>query len=255
MPPRLPSLVASLSVLTLAPRAIADQAAPAISATATVERLAEDAAVSSVVRGAGATGDGFAVVTTSFDTVTDRAQLDLSGQVHLWDRLSLVLRVDDAASSDARPGVGAAIRLLDEGRHGVDSNGYLVYKTEGFSEPEGELEALASFGRSFGPVRAVANIAYGQDPEGNERDGEVALGVQMRPAPQLVAGVLGRYRDALGSRGDRGVLRDVFGGASATLALGRFAVSGLAGVSGIETTTSGSLQAGATAALSVGAAF
>jgi hypothetical protein len=66
---------------------------------------------------------------------------------------------------------------------------------------------------------------------------------------------LGRYRDALGSKGEGGVVRDVFGGASATVELGRFAVSGLAGVAGIETSASGELEAGVAASLSVGAAF
>jgi hypothetical protein len=131
----------------------------------------------------------------------------------------------------------------------------LLYKAEGFSEPEGELEALASFGHTFGAVRAVANVAYGQDPEGNERDGELALGAQLHPLASLFAGAVARYRDALGSRGELGVVRDVFAGASATYVVDRFGISALAGLSEIETSATASFEAGASASLTVGAAF
>jgi hypothetical protein len=219
------------------------------------QALAKDAAFSSALVHAGDAGSGFAVATTAFNTVQDKAAVDVTGEVHLVGRFSLVLGVANALSSSARPRVGGAVKLLDEAHHGVDSTGYLFYKAEGFAEPEGEIEAIASFGRSFGLLRAVANVAYGQDPEARERDGEVALGLQVSPTEKVTTGVLGRYRDALGSGGDAGVIRDVFGGASATLAVGRFAVSGLAGVTGIETKTSGTLTTGLSAAMTVGAAF
>jgi hypothetical protein len=218
-------------------------------------RLAKDGAISSTLQRAAEGGRGFAVATTSYNSVTDKAAVDVAGQVHLTGRFSLVLRVDNAISDAARPGIGAAVQLLDEARHGVASTGYLLYKAEGFAEPEGELEALASFGRSFGALRGVANVAYGQDPEGNERDGEVALGVSVEPIERLSTGLIARYRDALGSRGDGGVIRDVFGGASTSFAFGRFGITGLAGVSGIETKTAGSMKGGVSAAVSVGAAF
>jgi hypothetical protein len=137
----------------------------------------------------------------------------------------------------------------------VAATGYLLYKAEGFAEPEGELEALASFGRSFGRVRGTANFAYGQDPEGNERDGEASIGVQIEPVERVSAGVLGRYRDALGSRGEAGVVRDVFAGALATATIGRVGVTGLFGVSGIETKTSGAIETGVSGVVAVGAAF
>lgn len=217
--------------------------------------LAQEGALTPLLQHAGDAGAGFAIAGTTYNTTTDKVAVDIAGEVHLTGRFSLVLRVDNAVSDAARPGLGAAVRLLEEGRHGVAATGYLVYKAEGFSEPEGELEALASVSRGFGAVRAVANVAYGQDPEGNERDGELALGVQLRPLPTLSTGLVARYRDALGSRGEGGVVRDVFAGASATLAVGRFGLSGLAGLSGIETKTSGSLDTGLSVTAAVAAVF
>jgi hypothetical protein len=139
----------------------------------------------------------------------------------------------------------------------VSSSAYFSYKAEGFTEPEGELEALVSFGKQLGPVHGTLNVAYGQDPEGNERDGELALGLHIEPMHGLFTGVIGRYRDALGSNGDKGtgILRDALGGASATYVLGNFGLTATAGIAGVETTTSGSMQTGAAAAFSVGAAF
>jgi hypothetical protein len=136
----------------------------------------------------------------------------------------------------------------------VSSTAYLLYKTEGFTEPEGELEATLSFARHLGPVRAGLSVAYGQDPEGNERDGEVAAVAHVEPVHGVFAGVVGRYRDALGSRGEAGVIRDVIAGATGTFAIGRFAITGLAGIAGIQTQTT-SMRTGLAATLAVGAAF
>ena len=69
--------------------------------------------------------------------------------------------------------------------------------------------------------------------------------------------MVGRYRDALGSNGDKstGILRDALGGATATYAIGRFGVTATAGFTGVETTTSGSMQSGVAGALAVGSMF
>src|ERR1044071_8063581 len=167
--------------------------------------------------------------------------LDLNGEVQVWGPFRLVLRVDNATASDngkARPGIGAAVQMLDEGKHGVAGSAYFSYKAEGFTEAEGELEGLLSVGKQFGALHSTLNIAYGQDPEGNGRDGELALGLHVEPMRGLFTGVIGRYRDALGSNGDKGtgVLRDALGALSATYAVGRFRVTARAGVAGAETT-------------------
>jgi hypothetical protein len=155
----------------------------------------------------------------------------------------------------ARPGIGAAIQFLDEQRHGVSSSAYLSYKPEGFSEPEGEIEALVSFGKQLGPIHGTLNLAYGQDPEARERDGEAALALRVEPVHGLFAGVVGRYRDALGSGGENGVIRDLIAGASATYAFGKLGVTLTGGIAGVETTTSGSMEAGPAGVLSLGAVF
>lgn len=201
-------------------------------------------------------GRGIATVTGGYNGVSKKGTVDLAGEVQVYGPFRLVLRVDNLFDK-GRPGIGAAAQFLDEGRHGVSSSAYFLYKAEGFTEGEGELEALVAFGKHLGPVHGTLNLAYGQDPEGVERDGEAALGLHVEPIPGLYTGVVGRFRDALGSNGDKatGVLRDVLAGASATYAVGSFGVTATAGFSGIKTVTSGAMQTGAAAALSVGTVF
>ncbi|HET7506364.1 MAG TPA: hypothetical protein VFK02_35335 [Kofleriaceae bacterium] len=207
-----------------------------------------------------ASGQGIATGTLSWNGASHTTSVDLNGEVQIWGPVRLVLRVDNALNdvdAKARPGIGAAVQFLTEAKHGLAGSGYFVYRAEGFTEGEGELEALVSFGKQFGAVHSTLNLAYGQDPEGNERDGEAALGLHIEPIRGLFTGVVGRYRDALGSSGDKGtgLLRDALGGLSATYVIGRFGITGTAGYAGVKTVTSGSMQGGAEAAMSVGAVF
>jgi len=209
-------------------------------------------------------GRGFATAVTSYNGAAHATTVDVNGEVTLFGPVRLVLRVDNVLGSDigsgvsgkARPGIGAAVQWLDERKHGVSSSAYFQYKAEGFTEVEGELEGLVSFAKQLGPVHSTLNLAYGQDPDGVERDGEVALGLHIEPIHGLFTGVVGRYRDALGSNGDKGthILRDALGGLSATYVIGRFGITGTAGIAGIKTTTT-AMQAGPEAALSIGSVF
>lgn len=203
-----------------------------------------------------AQGLGIATSVVSYNGASKTTTVDLNGEVQLFGPVRLVLRVDNVFNK-ARPGIGAAVQWLDERKHGVSSSAYFSYKAEGLTELEGELEGLVSFGKQFGPVHGTLNLAYGQDPEGRERDGEAALGLHIEPLRGLFTGVVGRYRDALGSNGEKstGVVRDALGGVTATYVVGRFGVTGTAGVAGIKTLTSGSMQTGAEAAMSVGTVF
>jgi hypothetical protein len=199
-----------------------------------------------------ATGDGqgFVNVTSAFDGSTSSVRVSALGEVSLGWRVRAAVRVLDAFSDRPRPGVGAGLRWLDGE---TKSTAYLFYKTEGFTEPEGEIEAVASFEHAFGAVHAVANVAYGQDPEGNERDGEIALSAQVEARTGFFVGGIARYRDALGSTKES-IARDGFAGPTATVTYGAFAFGLDAGVAMSEVRMS-SMKLGPAASLSVGAAF
>lgn len=195
-------------------------------------------------------GNGFVSVASDFDGAASAVRVSALGEVNLWWRLRGAVRLLDVFSDKPRPGIGAGIRWLDGD---IASTAYLFFKTEGFTEPEGELEALVSFERAFGALHASANIAYGQDPEGNERDGELAVVAHVEPRTGWFIGGTARYRDALGSTKED-VVRDGFAGPTTTLTLGAFAISLNAGVAMVQTRTMGRAFGPATT-LSLGAAF
>src|ERR1043166_2757663 len=93
--------------------------------------------------------------------------LDMNGEIQIWGPFRLVLRVDNVTANNngkARPGIGGAAQFLDERKHGVAGSAYVSYKAEGFTEGEGEIEGLVSFGKQFGGLHSTLNLAYGQDP-------------------------------------------------------------------------------------------
>ena len=216
----------------------------------TARSLAASATFTPGILRATSAGTGFVAVASDFDGARDAVRVAALGEVNLVWRLRAVVRVLDVVSDKPRPGIGAGIRWLDGD---ITSTAYLMVKTEGFTEPEGELEALLSFERAFGAVRASANIAYGQDPEGNERDGEIALVAHVEPRTGLFVGATARYRDSLGSTKEA-VIRDGFIGPTSTLALGAIAVSVSAGVAMAQTQMTGR-RFGPSTTLSLGAAF
>ena len=126
-----------------------------------------------------------------------------------------------------RPNVGARVQLLRQEGHGLDGSLSLFYKAEGFTEAEGELEMVISLAHAFEAVTVGGNLAYGQDPEGNERDGEVRMTVY-RYRGHFSFGFDVRGRFALGSQRGRAATVeptfDALGGPTATWVAGPIAL-------------------------------
>jgi len=98
------------------------------------------------------------------------------------------------------------------------------YRPEGFTQAEGEVEIALALGRAFGRFATFANIVYGQDPEGAERDGELRLAALYQLNNSLQAGLDARLRADLGSdegkrRAEGGAEYDVLVGPTASFAL------------------------------------
>jgi hypothetical protein len=126
---------------------------------------------------------------------------------------------------------------------------YLLYKAEGFSEPEGEIEAAMAL--AHGPL--MGSVTFGQDADAHDRDLEAALAARFELTRGVFAGAMARYRDALGTTGEA-LARDAFGGAMATLAVDRVAITAMAGAAGVQRIGS-RFEAGAAATLAIGTAF
>lgn len=138
-----------------------------------------------------------------------------------------------------RPSFGLRVQALSQEHAGIDMGVGVFYKPEGFTEAEGEVEAVLSFGRTFGRVATFANLVYGQDPEGKERDGEVRLGALYALTPLLQVGADARLRLDLGEEEGAAVAAakssraeyDLVFGPTASYALGPIAAIAQAGMS------------------------
>jgi hypothetical protein len=135
-----------------------------------------------------------------------------------------------------RPSLGLRVQALSQEKAGIDMGIGAFYRPEGFTEAAGEIELVLAFGRTFGRLATFANIVYGQDPEGAERDGEVRLGALYALTDLLQAGLDARLRLDLGSEGgdhrtEGGAEYDVIVGPTASYALGPIAAIAQAGFS------------------------
>lgn len=142
-----------------------------------------------------------------------------------------------AENQTVAPSVTGRVQILSQANHGLDGGIALSYKAEGFSEPEGEIEALVAVARSFGDWRLVADLAYGQDPEGHERDGEFRAAALCHLGTLYYLGVDSRARVDLGSESaERNTHEeakfDFDLGPVLHVALGPISLSAHAGVSG-----------------------
>src|SRR5256885_842110 len=114
-------------------------------------------------------------------------------------RLRVSLRVAfgvvamSAATARAQSSVRTSVDVSEAPSTGIS------YRPEGLTEAEGEIEGVVSFGRHAGATYLLANLLYGQDPDGHERDGEVRAAALRPVGRSFVIGVDGRMRVDLGS--------------------------------------------------------
>ncbi len=161
------------------------------------------------------------------------------------------------SSDRLRPSFGARVQLLREGRHGLDGAVAVLYKPEGLTEGEGEIELVLAAATHFGPLGTFANVVYGQDPEAAERDGEVRLAALYAISEQLHAGADVRFRFDLGSDGGKRAARqeaeaDLLALGTTSYSIGPIALSASAGLSVVKLATT---RTGAAALAGLGTAF
>jgi hypothetical protein len=192
-----------------------------------------------------------------YDTAHKTAIGTVVTEVRLWGPIAIRGGVEySPIRNQPRPTIGGRVQLLRQERHGVDGAVSVFYRPEGFTEPEGEIETYASIGRRFDRVTLLGNLVYGQDPEGNERDGEVRVG-SLYSAGRFTLGLDGRFRFALGTQ--RGTMAaaepkvDLLAGPVAMATVGPFLLFAEAGPSLLKVT--GATSVGVAGLGGVGAVF
>jgi hypothetical protein len=145
-------------------------------------------------------------------------------------------RTDSQRGGHFPADAGAARQALSQEHQGIDLGVGAFYMPEGLTEAEGEIEVILMFARRFGRVATFANIVYGQDPGGRERDGELRLSGLYSVATPLQVGLDARLRLDLGSEEEKreekgGAEYDLVIGPTASYALGPVALIAQAGFS------------------------
>ncbi|HVY32038.1 MAG TPA: hypothetical protein VHB79_36130 [Polyangiaceae bacterium] len=196
---------------------------------------------------------------TGYDGARQAVTFQSFVQASIYGPLGLRVGALSTSAGRVAPLLGARARLLSQDRHGVALAASVFYKTEGFTELEGEIETALSLARRWNQWLVVSTLAYGQDPEGRERDGEVSLAGLFQLSRAAHVGVDARGRFDLGSRrqqlrGANEPLDDVQAGPVLHVALGPVALSAHAGVSAFRS-VEGTPQVGVVAAAGLGSAF
>jgi hypothetical protein len=180
-----------------------------------------------------------------------------TAEVRVWGPFALRGGVEySSARKEGRPTIGGRVQLLRQERHGIDGSVSVFYRPEGFTEAEGEIESFVSLGRRWDRVSAFGNLVYGQDPEGNERDGEIRL-ASLYGVGRWSFGVDSRLRFAIGTQ--KGTMAaaepkfDLLAGPIASATVGPVAFFAMGGPSVLKVTSSTS--AGVAALGGVGSVF
>jgi len=171
-----------------------------------------------------------------YDSTRQAALFEVAAEARIWRGLSLRGGAFYTASTDTlRPSFGARYQLLSESRAGFDGSLGVFYRPEGLTEPEGEIETVLSAGRHLGRTYLLANLVYGQDPEANERDGEVRIAA-LRPVGSLLfLGLDGRVRFDMGSKPTKLEAKlDAIAGPVATVLAGPVALTLQGGASALR---------------------
>lgn len=249
-----------LLLLTLTPvAAFAEGEDATPEAPRTVEAAVDGAFVPSFLPASTARDAAMVRAMGGYDSATEHGVFDSEARVRLFGPVTLRGGATYSPSTEkVRPRVGAAVQVLRQERHGIDGTVGVSYKAEGFTEAEGEIELELAAGRRFGRWTGVINLAYGQDPEAKERDGEIRLEAHARVAGRLHLGVATQARFDLGS--DAGVEPESAGevslvaGPVAAYAFNSFAIFAQTGYSGLLLRDD-TMKSGMVAMAGVGTAF
>jgi hypothetical protein len=175
-----------------------------------------------------------------YDTARKSGRFESTVDATLYGPIAARVTVEYGEhGGELRPGGGLRVQALSQEKHWLDLTVAVLYRAEGFTEAEGEIEGVIALARRIGRWGVFANLVYGQDPEGNERDGEVRLAT-LYDLGDLQLGVDARVRIDLGEEGAREKRKeeeaefDAHAGALATYSLGPVALLASAGFSGVS---------------------
>ena len=106
---------------------------------------------------------------------------------------------NDLRAAALRPSALVRVQVLEQARHGIDAGLALAYRQDRYVGEDGFFQASAAFGFHDAHGAWLAHVAYGQDGEGDDHEGELRLAGLGRIAGALHVGLDARLRKSLGS--------------------------------------------------------
>jgi hypothetical protein len=139
-----------------------------------------------------------------------------------------------------RPQIGARAQFLDQAKHGIDAGAEVIYRQDVFTIEGGFFQGGVALERQQGRVHLLGNILYGQDGEGDDREGEARAATMVETARGLRVGLDGRYRHLWSTDPNR-LLRDrpeweIMAAPTASFSYGSWALMAEAGFNSVRTT-------------------
>ncbi len=192
------------------------------------------------------------------DGARQAAGFETTIEAPLWGPLSF--RTGVASSPvDGRvtPSLLAKVDLLTQGRHGIDGAVFGGYRGEGFNLVPA-IEMGFALARRSSHLTLISSVAYGQGLRDGERYGDARVAGLARVHRVVNVGLDARARFDLEIDGDEPAGEaavDGLAGPMVVLGLGRFALSGQAGVAVIAPRAGGPTHVGATTRVGIGASF
>jgi hypothetical protein len=156
------------------------------------------------------TSVGLASLWGGYDAAKAAPTFIASAELRPLSRLALraeVVSPPTSSSLGPQPRFELRWGLTTQEAWGVDSSIGLAYRRDKITQDNGIVQAVAAIGRTFGRVTAVANLAYGQDDEGDDRVSDLRLATLVRVRDRFVVGAAGSASTGWGSTDPRRAAR------------------------------------------------
>lgn len=151
-----------------------------------------------------------------------------------------------------KPAASASYAIMDPYRDAIGLLAGIAFKTEGLTEPEGEVEATLAIARRIGGGLLSGSLTFGADPDFHDHDGEVAAALVAPISARVALGGVSRVRSGLGSTTDLAASWDALAGGVARAQLGVYTLTVIGGLEALGATTGGT-RTGPLGTLALGA--
>ena len=148
---------------------------------------------------------------SGYDAAYDSFAMRAHADTRIWGPVDFragMTYVPNGVSGSVQPHLGLRVRLLNQDRQGIDLAVGAFYRMERFTPDDGMFQGLITAAWHHERLGVFANLTYGQDGEGDDRESDVALGAVYQLRDDLHVGVEAHTRFDLGSNDPRRVMRN-----------------------------------------------